>query len=114
MEACIIRSDLLLLGTQFYLIRYHTGKTCLVLRKYQSFKIRDFEDLSSPGIPSACYARPGGDRGATYFLDSREYYYGSHSVRLITPTEGKSVALRFFPFKVKAGASYAISIWAKS
>jgi hypothetical protein len=73
-----------------------------------------FEDLSSPGIPSACYARPGGDRGATYFLDTREHYEGDHSLRLHTPEHGKSVTIRFFPVKVKAGASYIISLWAKS
>lgn len=73
-----------------------------------------FEDLSSPGIPSACYARPGGDRGATYFLDSREHYEGDHSLRLFTPEYDKAVSLRFFPIKVKAGGSYIISLWAKS
>lgn len=73
-----------------------------------------FEDLSSPGIPSACYARPGGDMGATYFLDSREHVEGNHSLRLITPVTNKSVTIRFFPVKLKAGASYVISLWAKS
>lgn len=73
-----------------------------------------FEDLSGPGLPSACYARPGGDRGATYFLDSREYFSGNHSLRIITPRENKSLAIRFFPFYVKAGTSYTISIRARS
>jgi hypothetical protein len=73
-----------------------------------------FEDLSSPGVPSACYARPGGDRGGTYFLDTREHVEGDHSLRLITPCKDKSVTIRFFPFKVKAGATYIISLWAKS
>lgn len=73
-----------------------------------------FEDLSGPGLPSACYARPGGDRGATYFLDTREFFEGSHSLRLVTPEENKSLAIRFFPFYVRAGFSYTISIWAKS
>jgi hypothetical protein len=73
-----------------------------------------FEDLSSPGIPAACYARPGGDRGATYFLDSRVHYEGDHSLRLHTPENGKSVTIRFFPVRLKAGASYAISLWAKA
>jgi hypothetical protein len=70
--------------------------------------------MSNPGIPSACYARPGGDRGATFFLDSREHFEGNHSVRLITPENDKSAALRFFPFKVNAGATYTITLWAKS
>ena len=33
---------------------------------------------------------------------------------MITPQEDKSAALRFFPFQVKAGSSYTISLWAKS
>jgi hypothetical protein len=73
-----------------------------------------FEDLTEPGLPSACYARPGGDRGATYFLDSREYTEGYHSLRIITPSNNKSMAIRFFPVTVRAGASYTISVWAKS
>lgn len=73
-----------------------------------------FEDLVSPGIPSACYARPGGDRGATYFLDSREHHEGDHSLRLFTPEYDKAVSIRFFPIRVKAGGSYIISLWAKS
>jgi hypothetical protein len=74
----------------------------------------EFEDISSPGVPSACYARPGGDRGATYFLDTREHHSGNHSVRLITPVDDKGITLRLFPFKVRAGSSYAVSVWAKS
>jgi hypothetical protein len=73
-----------------------------------------FEDLTSPGIPSACYARPGGDRGATFFLDSRESSEGLHSLRLVTPVEDKSAAIRFFPVSVKAGRSYSVSIWART
>ena len=86
-------------GSQVYLINIKPAKT-----RYQPHHnknlIKDpgFEDISSPGIPSSCYARPGGDRGATYFLDSREHYDGNHSVRIITPENDKSVALRFFPF----------------
>jgi hypothetical protein len=73
-----------------------------------------FEDLSSPGIPTACYARPGGDDGATFFIDSREHVEGTHSLRLITPEKDKPVTIRFYPFKVKSGSSYIISLWAKS
>jgi hypothetical protein len=73
-----------------------------------------FEDLSSPGIPTACYARPGGDNGATFFIDSREHVEGTHSLRLITPEKDKPVTIRFYPFKVKSGSSYIISLWAKS
>jgi hypothetical protein len=101
-------------GSQVYLINTKTEKPALTTSNTNLLKDPGFEDLSSPGIPSACYARPGGDRGATYFLDTREHYEGNHSVRIITPVEDKSVALRFFPVIVKAGASYSISIWAKS
>jgi hypothetical protein len=73
-----------------------------------------FEDVSSPGVPASCYARSGGDRGATYFLDPREHCEGNHSIRIITPAENKSVRLRFFPFNGRNGGSYYISIWAKA
>jgi hypothetical protein len=101
-------------GSQVYLINIKPEKTVITTSNTNLIKDPGFEDLSSPGIPSACYARPGGDRGATYFLDTREHYEGNHSVRLITPQVDKSVSLRFFPFSVKAGGSYTISIWAKS
>lgn len=73
-----------------------------------------FEDLSSPGIPSACYARPGSDRGATYFTDPRVKFEGNYSLRLITPQENSGATLRFFPVKVEAGKSYMVSVWAKA
>jgi hypothetical protein len=101
-------------GSQVYLINTRTEKQSAVSPDNNLLKDPGFEDLSSPGIPTACYARPGGDRGATFFTDSREHYEGTHSVRLLTPVEGKSAALRFFPFRVKAGSSYTISLWAKS
>ncbi|MCX6255584.1 MAG: hypothetical protein NTV31_14055 [Bacteroidia bacterium] len=101
-------------GSQVYLINIKPEKPVLTTSNTNLIKDPGFEDLSGPGIPSACYARPGGDRGATYFLDTREHYEGNHSVRIITPENNKSMALRFFPFSVRAGASYTISIWAKS
>jgi hypothetical protein len=73
-----------------------------------------FEDLSSPGVPASCYARPGGDRGATFFTDTREHFQGTHSLRLITPENNKSAVVRFFPVQVSAGCSYMISLWAKA
>ena len=101
-------------GSQVYMVDLNS--------KEETFKpsmkslIRDpgFEDISSPGIPASCYAKTGGDRGATFFLDSRESFEGNHSLRIITPEDDKSVSLRFFPFSVSAGGSYTISIWAKS
>ncbi|MCX6327823.1 MAG: hypothetical protein NT144_14445 [Bacteroidia bacterium] len=101
-------------GSQVYLIDIKSEKPVLTISNTNLIKDPGFEDVTSPGVPSACYARPGGDRGATYFLDTREHYEGNHSVRIITPEDDKSVSLRFFPFSVKAGASYTISIWAKS
>jgi len=73
-----------------------------------------FEDVSSPGVPASCYARGGGDRGATYFLDPREHIEGNHSIRIVTPTENKSIRLRLFPFTATNGTSYYISVWAKA
>ena len=101
-------------GSQVYLINLKPGKPGIPTSGINLLKDPGFEDISSPGIPSACYARPGGDRGATYFLDTREHNEGNHSLRIITPEDNKSVSLRFFPFSVKAGASYTISLWAKS
>ncbi len=101
-------------GSQIFLISIGPEKQAITTSNNNLIRDPGFEDLSSPGIPSACYARPGGDRGATYFLDTRDYYEGNHSLRIITPQENKSVALRFFPFTIKAGSSYIISLWAKS
>jgi hypothetical protein len=102
------------LGSQVYLLDIRPEKKLLIKESENLLKDPGFEDISSPGVPSACYARPGGDRGATYFLDSREHHDGDHSVRLLTPGEAKGVTLRLYPFQVKAGSSYAIAVWAKS
>lgn len=102
------------LGSQVYLINLKPEKRIPDASDANLIYDAGFEDLSSPGLPSACYARPGGDRGATYFLDTREYSEGNHSLRIRTPEDNKSLAIRFFPFFVKASASYTISIWAKA
>ncbi len=101
-------------GSQVYLINTRLPKTISESFRENLLKDPGFEEISTTGVPSACYARPGGDRGATYFLDSREHHEGNHSIRLFTPGEGKGITLRLFPFRVKAGSSYAISVWAKS
>jgi hypothetical protein len=101
-------------GSQVYLIDLKPVKNAMTETAENLLKDPGFEDFSTPGVPSACYARPGGDRGATYFLDTREHHGGNHSVRLFTPGDGKSITLRLFPITVKAGESYAISLWAKS
>jgi hypothetical protein len=109
-----IRDHLPPYGTHVYMINLNAGKITNTWSEKNLLRDPGFEDLSSPGIPSACYARPGGDKGATYFLDSREHFEGDHSLRLITPEKNKSVTIRFFPVRVKAGSSYVISLWAKS
>jgi hypothetical protein len=101
-------------GSQAYLINSIPESTIAEEPSVNLIRDGGFEDLSGPGLPSACYARPGGDRGATYFLDSRDYKEGNHSLRIVTPTDNKSLAIRFFPITVRAGASYTISVWAKS
>ncbi len=73
-----------------------------------------FEDITNTGVPASCYARNGGDRGATYFLDSREHIEGNHSIRIITPRENGSIKLRFFPVTVMPGQKYMVSVWAKA
>ena len=110
----VITDQLAPFGSQVYLINIKSEKPEFTTSHPNLVKDPGFEDLSSPGIPSACYARPGGDRGATYFLDTREHYEGKHSVRIISPVQDMGPALRLFPFSVKAGSSYTISIWAKS
>jgi hypothetical protein len=110
----IISDRLAPFGSQVYLVSIKPERQISEAGNINLIKDAGFEDLTAPGLPSACYARPGGDRGATYFLDTREYFEGNHSLRLITPVENKSLAIRFFPFPVKAGATYTISIWAKS
>ena len=109
----VIKDQLSPFGSQVYLVNLKPEKIIPLTSNENLIKDGGFEDLSAPGLPSACYARPGGDRGATYFLDTREYSEGKHSLRLITPEENKSLSIRFFPITVKAGASYTISIWAK-
>ncbi len=59
-------------GSEVYLINIKTEeKKADPVQNINLIKDAGFEDLSGPGLPSACYARPGGDRGATYFLDTR-------------------------------------------
>jgi len=102
------------LGSQVYLITLKSKNESIKPWKKNLIMDPGFEDVSSPGVPASCYARGGGDRGATYFLDPREHIEGNHSIRIVTPTENKSIRLRFFPFTGKNGASYYISVWAKA
>ena len=101
-------------GSQVYLIDLNKSKEEFPSWSGNLIKDSGFEDITSTGIPAACYARTGGDRGATYFLDSREHIEGCHSLRIITPKDSNSVTIRFFPVSVTSGKSYLLSIWAKS
>jgi hypothetical protein len=101
-------------GSQVYMVDINPDKQNAKFNPKNLIRDPGFEDISSPGIPASCYAWTGDARGATYFLDSREHYQGNHSLRVLTPEDNKSVSLRFFPFLVKAGASYTISIRVKS
>jgi len=100
-------------GSQAYLFNLNPRKDTVIAFPGNMILDPGFENITSPGVPSACYSRNGGDRGATYFLDSREHVEGNHSVRLITPREKSSIKLRFFPINVSKGRTYIISVWAK-
>jgi hypothetical protein len=102
------------LGSQVYLYDLKSVKD--TIKPWPGNLIRDpgFEDTSSPGVPAACYAWGNGERGATYFLDSREHIEGNHSLRLITPVNNGSIRLRFFPVPVAAGMTYMLSIRARA
>ena len=110
-----IISDLLpSFGSQAYLIDLNINKEEIGNWSKNLMKDPGFEDISSTGVPAACYARPGEDRGATFFLDSREHIEGNHSLRIVTPKDSNGITLRFFPVKVTTGSSYMISVWAKA
>ena len=68
----------------------------------------------SGNVPAAVYGRAGTDRGATYFIDSRTAYHGGHSLRLVTPAEGKGAAVSFYPLPLQLGKSYIMTVWAKA
>ncbi len=101
-------------GSQAYM--YSIGKNIPSFQPYRGNLITDpgFEDTSSPGVPASTYAWNEGDKGATYFVDSREHIEGGHSLRLVTPTENGGVRLRFFPVRILKGKTYMLSVWAKA
>jgi len=113
-NAGIISDPLPAYGSQVYLFTLKRIRESV--KPYPGNLVKDpgFEDISSPGIPASCYAWNEGDRGATYFLDSREYFEGNHSLRIVTPEQNKSIRLRFFPVNVTQGRTYVISIRAKA
>ena len=101
-------------GSQVYLINTRIKKQDVKPFKDNLVKDPGFEDISSTGVPSSCYAWNEGDRGSTYFTDSREHVEGNHSLRLVTPQENKGTRLRFFPITIEKGRTYMLTIWAKT
>ncbi len=91
-----------------------TKEYSMILNQQNLVLNSSFEMNPSIGVPSGCYARHQGDRGSTYFVDSRVAFHGNHSIRMTTPTQGKGFALSFFPVRLKSGTSYTISVWAKA
>jgi hypothetical protein len=110
----MISEPLSAFGSQAYMIEIK--KSDDPNRKWLENMIKDpgFEDVSSAGVPASSYAKPGIDRGSTYFTDTREHIEGNHSLRLITPEDSSGIYLKFYPVTVEAGKSYFISIWSKA
>jgi len=100
-------------GTRVYLIGNNEINSSGIIK---SNLVHDpgFEDNISVGTPSYCYAKNMGDRGASYFIDSRIAYQGNHSLRMVTPKENEGMRLSFYPLSLKKGKTYKISIWAKA
>jgi hypothetical protein len=73
-----------------------------------------FEDLSNAGVPAACYAYSGYDRGSTFFIDSRRFYQGEHSLRMNNPSEKPGNCLSFFGLELDKKQSYTVSIMART
>lgn len=69
-----------------------------------------FEEDISPSIPSACYAKPGTDRGSTFFADTRVFLNGDRSLRLNTATEDEGVKLSFYNVMLEPGMTYTLGI----
>ncbi len=101
-------------GSQAYMGTVKSRKESILPFRGNLLKDPGFEDISTPGVPASCYAWNEGDRGATFFVDSREHIEGDHSVRLITPQQDMGSRLRFFPVNVRNGRTYMISVWAKA
>lgn len=74
----------------------------------------DFEQYTTPGFGYGYYTRIRGDRGATAILDTRVSFQGNHSLRITSPTAGKELFLRSFPYSFEQGKSYRISVMAKA
>jgi hypothetical protein len=101
-------------GSQAYLLDLQPLKETIKPFKGNLTPDPGFEVIASIGVPASCYSWNEGDRGSTYFLDSREHLEGNHSLKLVTPLENKGTRLRFFPIIISKGRSYMLSIWAKT
>ncbi|MFC2097255.1 hypothetical protein ACFLSI_02860 [Bacteroidota bacterium] len=100
-------------GTRVYQIDTNTKDDSLI-NSNNLVHDAGFENNPSVGTPAYCYAKNKGDRGATYFIDSRISFQGNHSLRLTTPKYNEGIKLSFYPLELKKGKSYKISIMAKA
>jgi hypothetical protein len=73
-----------------------------------------FEDLSSVGVPSACFATNGDDPGCTYFIDSRRFFQGEHSLRMNNPSDKPGNTLSFYGLDLASSKSYTVTIMART
>jgi hypothetical protein len=73
-----------------------------------------FENNALPAIPASCYASPGKDPGATYFIDGRVTKEGDQAIRLVTPRKGQGVTLSFYGLELDPDRSYTCSVWARA
>jgi len=73
-----------------------------------------FEMNPSVGVPSNCYVTIRGDKGATYFIDSRTAFHGEHSIRLTCPSEDNGAVLKFYRQRLQQNKTYTLSIRAKA
>ncbi|MEA1973362.1 MAG: hypothetical protein U9N34_08735 [Candidatus Cloacimonadota bacterium] len=83
------------------------------IHKDNLIKDPGFENSVSVGVPNHCYAYAGSDKGSTYFVDSKEYYEGHHSLKIVTPTYYKGPRLNFHRINLKADQTYNVSVVAK-
>ena len=102
------------LGTRVYKVSLKKPQLPLTGEEKNMMADPGFEYLPVPGVPSATYAHVGKDRGSTYFVDARVFHSGGHSLRLVTPEEGKGVTLTFFPSYLKYDYTYRFALWAKA
>ena len=73
-----------------------------------------FEDLSSNGVPAACFSFPGEGSGCTFFIDSRRHFQGDHSLRMNNPVEKAGNRLSFYNASLDSKKSYTVSVMARA